>query len=335
MDGIELFVPKALCNLLNRHHLSQSVKALPMDASRRCYYRLIGSNGNRSLPLVMECPESEKPQQFVLIAHYLRKMGLRAPNILDHEGDFFLIEDFGKGTYRYHVTGAQYDEKKHYALYTLAVDVLIEIIQKATIKPQFLPTYTMDVFLQEARVFTEWVLGWENDHHPGAKEYQSLWMQLLSDMHLPHTFVHRDFHIDNLFYLEDEGSLANGVSLNACGLIDFQDGLWGPIGYDFVSFINDARIDVPEALRQHLINRYLSCFPMDRRDQMLRQFSIMDMHRQLRIVGVFHRLRKRDGKTHYEQYLPRVWGYIQRNIQDPWFYDLKKWLMAHGFLETF
>lgn len=332
MDATKLLVPDAFLQLLARNNLPHTLRALPMDASRRCYYRLEDTTRNTPLPLIMECPVSEKPQQFMVISDYLRMMGLRAPKVIDGEGDFFLIEDFGQETYRHYLTKAHHDEEKQYALYNLAVDVLIEIATKATIQPPFLPTYSVDVFLQEAYVFTTWVLGVDDEHHPAVVEYGALWKALLKHIDLTYTFVHRDFHIDNLFYLENDRPLQGRTSLQSCGLIDFQDGLWGPLGYDFVSLINDARVDVPEPLRQHLTKRYVGYFPKNLQEKLLMAFSIMDMHRQLRIVGVFHRLKKRDGKNHYEQYLPRVWGYIQKSIHDPLFYDLKKWLITYGFM---
>ncbi|MBX9976838.1 MAG: phosphotransferase [Alphaproteobacteria bacterium] len=289
------------------------ITALPMDASRRYYYRLEGEK-----KLVMVCPSSEKPEQFTKMSALLNDMDLCAPKVLAVEGDFYLVEDFGNTTYS---TVLKDENRKD--LYMLAVDVLLHIKEKAIDKPNFLHAFTPQVLLDEVMVFTQW---YKDGLTQNAKSFRDIWHALLETVDVPHTLILRDYHKDNLFYLQGN----NG--LRACGLIDFQDAVWGPVTYDLVSLINDARVDVPDDLRTYLRTRYFDAFPRELHAKLDHASQILDMQRQLRILGVFKRLSLRDGKHHYLNYIPRILSYVTRGLEYLPFRPLQQWIQDHDVL---
>ena len=128
-------------------------------------------------------------------------------------------------------------------------------------------------------------------------------------------FVHRDYHAQNLFWLPSR----NGVA--RVGLIDFQDAVAGSQAYDLISLVEDARRDVAPEIAQATTAHYLAAMraqgtPLDE-SAYRGQMAVMAAQRNAKIAGIFARLYKRDGKPRYLAYLPRVWGYLNRDLEDP------------------
>ena len=218
---------------------------LASDASFRRYYRL-GGNGRRAV-LMDAPPPQEDVVPYICVSQLLRRLGFSAPEVFaeDRARGFLLIEDFGDDTYtRLLDRGA--DEP---ALYTLAVDTLIELQRAVGIRgTPDLPAYDAERLLAEAALLVDWyapaALG-EPLSDARRDEYLDLWRRLLPQAALPgDTLVLRDYHVDNLMLLPDR----SGV--RGCGLLDFQDAVCGPPSYDLVSLLEDARRDVPADLRR-------------------------------------------------------------------------------------
>jgi aminoglycoside/choline kinase family phosphotransferase len=135
--------------------------------------------------------------------------------------------------------------------------------------------------------------------------------------------VLRDFHSPNLIWLPDRDGYRR------VGLLDFQDAVIGPTGYDVASLLQDARVDVPEALERDLFARYVA-----RRSETDSSFdpagfaevyAVMAAQRATKILGIFARLHRRDGKPQYLRHMPRVWRYLQRALAHPALADLSGW----------
>ena len=129
----------------------------------------------------------------------------------------------------------------------------------------------------------------------------------------------RDYHVDNLMLLGGR----DGVT--ACGLLDFQDAVIGPASYDLVSLLEDARRDVPQDLAARMIARYLGAFPSLDRDGFLASYAVMGAQRSAKIVGIFTRLDRRDGKPIYLEHIPRVWRWLESDLAHPVLVDLRSW----------
>ncbi len=294
------------------------------DASFRSYYRL-GGNGRRAV-LMDAPPPQEDVVPYIAVARMLRRLGFSAPEVFaeDRAAGFLLIEDFGDDTYtRLLDRGA--DEP---ALYTLAVDTLVELQRavEARGSPD-LPSYDAERFLAEAALLVDW-------HAPAAlgerlsdglrDEYLDLWRTLLPQAELPgETLVLRDYHVDNLMLLPDR----SGVQ--GCGLLDFQDAVCGPPSYDLVSLLDDARRDVRADLRQMMTERYLAAFPALDRAAFLRSAAILAAQRNCKVLGIFTRLWRRDGKPRYLVHLPRIWRLLDQELAHPALDPIARWLDRH------
>ena len=294
---------------------------LAADASFRRYYR-VGDN-RRSAVLMDAPPPQEDVRPYIHVANLLRGHGLSAPDIHaeDRDRGLLLIEDFGDDTYTRLLNRGR-DEAE---LYALAIDTLVAL-QRAAAMPPDLPPYDEATLLAEAALLGDWyapaILG--APLPAGAREeYLALWRDALALATLPGpTLVLRDYQVDNLMLLDRPG-------IRGCGLLDFQDALAGPASYDLVSLLEDARRDVPPALRAAMTERYLAAFPAMDRVAFLRSASILAAQRNAKIIGIFTRLARRDGKPKYLGHIPRVWRLLEADLQEPALRGIARWLERH------
>jgi N-acetylmuramate 1-kinase len=295
------------------------------DASFRRYYRLSGA-GRRAV-LMDAPPPQEDVVPYIRVAALLRKLGLSAPEVLaeDRAEGFLVIEDFGDDTYtRLLERGA--DEP---SLYRLAVDTLIELQRsvEAHGAPTELPPYDAERLLAEAALLVDWyapaVLGAQLHDHQ-RDEYLAAWRAVLPGAMLPaETLVLRDYHVDNLMLLSGR----RGVQ--SCGLLDFQDAVVGAPSYDLVSLLEDARRDVSSGLAEAMTERYLAAFPALERAAFLGSAAVLAAQRNCKILGIFTRLWKRDGKPGYLVHIPRIWRLLDRELRHPALAPVARWLDRH------
>lgn len=277
------------------------------DASPRRYYRW--RYGEKSVVL-MDTPASEKPEQFCHIARLLCDYQLSAPAILaaDFTRGFMLLEDLGDQTYTRALT-----QDNTLSLYRVAVEALIQLHHQVQQKPAFILDYKVSDLLREASLFLEWYYPVTQGKEPtlSARDaYEALWQQAFSTalMQQPSSLVLRDYHVDNLVLLP------NRQGPQRCGLLDFQDALWGPVGYDMVSLVEDARRDVDPGLKEQLWQQYGAAFPSFNLESVRRSSAVISAGRHLKILGIFTRLALRDGKKHYLTHLPRVWKLLEVSL---------------------
>jgi len=291
------------------------------DASFRHYDRL--ARGAERAVLMDAPPPKEDVRPFVRIARHLEALGYSAPRLLavDERAGLLLLEDLGDGTYT-KLLAAGHDEA---ALYALATDVLADLNNRADAIPQGVPAYDNDRLLTEALLLTDWylpALGRQPD--PVARAaYQKLWLELFPIARaMPDTLVLRDFHVDNLMLLERPG-------LAACGLLDFQDAVVGPLTYDLMSLLEDARRDIAPALIAAMKDRYLAARPGLDREAFDASWAVLAAQRHAKVIGIFTRLWKRDGKTNYLIHIPRVWRLLEQACAHPALAGLRAWLDTH------
>jgi aminoglycoside/choline kinase family phosphotransferase len=295
------------------------------DASFRSYYRL--AEGNRRAVLMDAPPPLEDVRPYVEVAQLLRRLGLSAPEIYaeDAEHGFLLIEDFGDDTYtRLLARGA--DEA---ALYALAIDTLAALQRAvAATGPPAQPPYDEERLLAEAALLTDWyapVVLAEPLPDDSRADYLARWLEVLPRAMLPGpTLVLRDYHVDNLMLLPGR------PGVRGCGLLDFQDAVTGPASYDLVSLLEDARRDVSPDLREAMTERYLAAVPgLDRR-AFARSAAILAAQRNCKIIGIFTRLWRRDGKPGYLPHIARVWRLLEDDLRrEPALLPIAEWLDRH------
>ncbi len=297
------------------------------DASFRSYERL--RDGDRHAVLMNAPPPQEETLPFINIANHLRSLGLSAPEIYGQDTDkgFLLLEDFGDATYTKVLAATPKRERE---LYELAVDVLIYMHQLPAdqLNSKDLAFYSTDTYLKEATLLTDWYVPHVADTElpTDAKiTYQALWQEVFDYAEKqPRALVLRDYHVDNLVWLDQHDGL------KSCGLLDFQDALIGSRAYDLMSLLEDARRDVSDDLTAHLLARYFEAFddlaePGPARDAFEATYAILGAGRHAKIIGIFTRLCFRDGKSDYLKHIPRVWRHLERSLGHPMLSSLADW----------
>jgi len=309
---------------LSAHGWAKASRApLAGDASFRRYERL--AEGDRRAVLMDAPPDREDVHPYLRVARILRAHGYSAPEIYaeDAAGGLLLIEDLGDDTFT-RVLAAKRPEQER-ILYTAAVDLLIDLHRR---NPQSLtegiPDYDDGRLNDEAVLLVDWympaVLG-EPVPEKRRREYLELWTALYAVARaVPATLVLRDYHVDNLIWLPDRPGAAN------CGLLDFQDAVAGPVSYDLVSLLEDARRDIPPALVRDMCARYLAAFPALDADDFDASYAVMGAQRNAKIVGIFTRLARRDKKPAYLAHIPRVWRLLEGDLAHPALKPMADWL---------
>jgi aminoglycoside/choline kinase family phosphotransferase len=296
------------------------------DASFRKYFRL--SRADRSAVLMDAPPEHEDTAAFARLARHLTGLGYSAPEVLaeDHVHGFLLLEDLGDETYTRRLAAGA-DES---ALYALAVDLLADLHRRpaADVLPSALvPRYDDARLLAEARLLTDWfmpaVLGGTPDADAVA-DYEARWRTAFPLARaVPDTLVLRDFHVDNLL------QVAGRTGLAACGLLDFQDAVAGPVTYDLVSLLEDARRDIDPALVAAMTARYRDAVPGLDPDAFAASWAVLAAQRHAKVIGIFTRLSRRDGKPRYLGHIPRVWRLMEAALAHPALSDVRAWIDRH------
>ena len=279
------------------------------DASFRRYFRAL--DGARKAILMDAPPPHEDPKPFINMADYLCAHGFRAPQIFakDLARGLVLLEDFGDIQMREYLDHNLGDENK---VYIKAIDTLVQLAQTPLAD---LPPYDEAVYLREVRLLSEWympAMGLPVDE----PAYDAMWAGLLapiSNVHYGLVTVLRDYHAENIMLLDDGDQ----------GIIDFQDALIGHPAYDLVSLLQDARRDVSPDLEARMLKYYRAATGAD--EQFDLHYALLGAQRNTKIIGIFTRLWKRDGKARYLDFLPRMWRLLERDLDHPGLLILKQW----------
>lgn len=331
-----------------------TLSPLPGDASTRRYLRLIQSGRTAMLmdqPQSAEtppCPPGATAEErralgynavarlagadcarFVAVAGYLRARGLSAPEIYaaDVDAGFVLMEDLGDRLYA-DVLSRNGNER---LLYETAVEALASLHTKSApdllVPGKPLHGYDEVALLAETDLMTDWffpaALG-RAARNEEILEHRALWRGVLQTvLSQPPVFVHRDYHAQNLMWLADRHGIAR------MGVIDFQDAVAGTRSYDLISLLEDARRDVAPELADAMTRRYLDTMraqgmPLEE-ELHCAEMAVMAAQRNAKIAGIFARLYKRDSKPRYLAHLPRVWRYLNRDLEHPALAPLKAW----------
>lgn len=290
------------------------------DASARRYARL--SQGGATAVLMDDPPPGHSVAAFVRIARLLRGMGYSAPDVLaaDEGRGFALLEDLGDDSFSA-LLDCPTTASLEGTLYGAATDFLVDLHRQPV--PPGLRRYDAAWMLDDATLFLESIAG-DAAGASGAAAFEAAWRGPL-DMAAAgvQALCLRDFHAGNLMWLP--APCAGGSGVRRVGLLDFQDARAGPAAYDLVSLLQDARRDLGAGLEAAMIARYLNASPRLDEAAFQADYAILGAQRAVRIVGVFHRLARRDGKPGYLTHLPRVWGHLDRNLAHPALGPVRDW----------
>ena len=154
--------------------------------------------------------------------------------------------------------------------------------------------------------------------------YVQAWNEALAEtLAQPATLVLRDFHVDNLMQLPERRGI------QACGLLDFQDAVAGPAAYDLMSLLEDARRDVAPGVRDEMLARYRAGIAGNDADAFARSFAVLAVQRHAKVIGIFTRLDRRDGKPAYLVHIPRVWRLLDAALNEPALAPVARWFERH------
>ena len=300
------------------------IEPLAGDASFRRYFRVLLDDGRQAV-LMDAPPPHEDPRPFISVAEWLVSVGLSAPEILARDLDhgLLLLDDFGNDRLREALDTSPERERE---LYELATDVLVHLHAHPPMAG--LPPHGLTQWLDELMLFTDWycpAVGLEVD----KDSYRTAWTEVLEPVAtdgLGPVTVLRDYHAENIMLVQGR----EGVS--HFGLLDFQDALAGHPAYDVASVLEDARRDVPEALERAMLDRYIAA--TGHGDVFERAYWTLAAQRNTRILGVFTRLWKRDGKPGYRRFQPRMWGLLERDLSKPLLAPVRSWFDANIPVES-
>lgn len=294
------------------------IRPLAGDASFRRYFRV--HRGAETAVLMDAPPEHEDISPFLTIAEHLLERGFLPPRPLaiDREQGLLLLEDFGDDR-----VGPllQREPEREREIYESAVDTLALLGRDPA--PAGVAPYDDQAMRREVALFPEWyapALGLAVDEAAYFEAWQLVWGGVLAEAERRPILVLRDYHADNLMVLPGSREL---------GLLDFQDALAGHPAYDLVSLLQDARRDVAPALEQAMLDRYCSSVEVADAEAFRAHYEILGAQRNTKILGIFTRLWKRDGKQDYLALQPRVWTYLERNLAHPGLAPVRTWFDAN------
>jgi len=280
------------------------LEAASEDASFRAYLRLHSAAGTW---IVMDAPPDREPcDQFIAVADKLRAAGLNAPEIITRnlEHGFLILTDFGSSDYL-----SKLSPETEALLYGDALAALL--LMQTRVDAGDLPLYDAALLNREMDLFHDWFLGqlMGVTLNPAQQVTWQSVKQILVDNALvqPQVFVHRDYHSRNLMKTEQKNP----------GILDFQDAVKGPLTYDLVSLLRDCYVAWPAPRVEQLALDYYEVARINelidvKATQFLRWFDLMGIQRHLKAIGIFSRLKLRDGKTAYLKDIPRTLGYLRQ-----------------------
>jgi len=351
--GFGAFAPRAeriamLRGFLDEAGFAQAQRRrMQGDASTRIFERLTLDNRTAVLMNAPRRPDgppvrdgkpysaiahlAEDVVPYVALAAALRRLDLSAPEILHADLDHGLIvmEDLGDEHIVVGDPPAPIEDR-----YAAAVDFLARLhmrnlpsrLSVTAALDYRLPRYDIGAFLIEAELLLDWYLikAGAAVSETARTEFVALWQAALAPaLEAPATWVLRDYHSPNLLWLPDRNGIAR------IGLVDFQDALIGPAAYDVASLLQDARVDVPEQLEMNLLSRYVRSRLSNDRNFNTGDFTLLyatlAAQRATKILGIFARLQRRDGKPQYLRHMPRLWNYLHRSLAHPALAELKAW----------
>jgi aminoglycoside/choline kinase family phosphotransferase len=271
------------------------------DAGFRSYWR---SRGTGPARIVMDAPPGlEDVAPWLAIRALLEHGGVRVPRVLatDATRGLLLLEDLGTQTYLQLL-----DEHNADALMDAAIDQLLRV--QAIAPPADLPRYDEPLLVRELSLFDAWFLerhlGLRLDCDDGDRLELGYRRLVNAALAQPVVLVHRDYMPRNLMPADDGPAV-----------LDFQDAVAGPIAYDVLSLFKDAFLSWPEARVQDWVARYhqratAARLPVPALARFRRDLDLIGVQRHLKVLGIFARLRHRDGKPHYLDDAARFLGYL-------------------------
>ena len=303
---------------------NNSISPIKGDASFRKFYRK--KTRNSSTIIVYAKKEKEKNLlNYDSINKILNKKKISAPKLIseNYSNNFIEVEDFGNNTIFNIIKKTNINKLKIYKKILLILIKLqntkLRKIKNFNKKIYKVPNYSHQILFEEAKLFLDWYVPQvikKNKRSKIKKDLKKILDLLISKIKLPNTtFVHRDFHVSNLM-----------LKKNKISVIDTQDAVYGNIAYDLASLIDDVRLKTSNNLKKIVYENYINLNKKKiNMEKFKNDFEILSVLRNLKVIGIFTRLAKRDNKKKYLKLIPHAWKLIEYRINNNnLFIELKK-----------
>ena len=304
--------------------MKSKIISLPEDASFRKFYRLTLDKKSKIVVLAKK-QKYNNLVAYLAVNKFLRENKILAPNFFTHNFSkgMIVIEDFGDLSFYSLIL----KKKNKLVIYRKLVDLLLKIQKikpKSKIKNVFGRSHVIDKYshkylLQESDLFFDWYLPLFLSRKKSLEikeKTRKILKKIYNKLNFTNSyFVHRDYHAQNLMKVGKK-----------IGIIDSQDALIGNPAYDLVSLIDDVRIRTSSKLKKKIYNYYLTKNPKIgkiRSKKFLEDFNILSIQRNLKIIGIFSRLFKRDKKERYLKFIPYTWQLLEMRMGSSTFLELK------------
>lgn len=311
---------------LSAHHIDlSSAEKIAEDGSSRHYLRY--QQGERSVILMEAVPDTHpdsmaghKTTDFVTLSNFLRERGIHTPEIYeaDHANGILLLEDFGDITFK---EAAQDDPESFYRLATETLIQMRNTIRTSEITQ--LPNYYDSPVHKGRRRLVDWYIpAIRNQKNPDglADEYLAAWEGIEDSLPpCPQGFCHIDFHFENLMWMAKEKGIAR------CGVLDFQGAMKGPIVYDIGNLLEDARVIVPDNIRQDMLSLYTKDMTAEDKDSFHKWYRVITTQFHCRVIGQFIKIGIVLDKPRYMAFLPNIMHYLNEALADPLLAPVQKW----------
>ncbi len=314
--------------------MNYKLKKISGDASFREFYR-VKKNNKTSIVVFAKKEQYKNLIVYSAVNKILNDHNILSPKLLKsyYKDSMIEITDFGNKSFYNYIK----NKRNKLRDYKKLIELIVKI-QKIKLKNQYyfkgkkikFTKYSLSQLHRESDLFFDWYIKYcsKSLHLSSVKkklkrELNNIYKKLYFKNDC---FTHRDFHASNIMMIKQK-----------LGLIDSQDAIIGNPLYDVASLIDDVRIKIPQKLQNKLLEHFIqkSKFTLKDQPNLKNDFDILSVQRNLKILGIFVRLHKRDRKSYYLKYLPYTWSLIKRRMRNPIFNDLnilfKKYLPSKRF----
>jgi N-acetylmuramate 1-kinase len=301
--------------------MNYKIKKISGDASFREFYRL-KKNNKTSIVISAKKDKYKNLIVYSAVNNILNSNKIHAPRLISnhYSNNMIEISDLGENSFYDFIISRKNKSNEYKSLIKLIIK-----LQKIKIKKIYkignfkvkLSKYSYSLLHKESDLFFDWYLKYSLKKKKLSKIKRLLKTELnkvYKKLHFKNDiFVHRDFHASNIM-----------LNKKKLGVIDSQDAIIGNPLYDVVSLIDDVRIKLSRDLQNNLFNFYYknSKYKKKKIEKLKNDFDILSVQRNLKILGIFVRLSKRDNKHNYLKYLPYTWLLIERRMKNPIFTKL-------------
>lgn len=316
-------MPKDLRNIeridfLQKNNV-QALQILPLktDASSRKYFRVVLKEG-KTLILADDEFKKNKLPEFVKLASFLKEHGVYVPAVYasDFEKSFLLLEDLGDDTFTRLLEKGE-DEA---CLYELATDALIKIAATQDC-PKNIGALTKERLINDICFFADWYVPMAKGKPLSAEERLEFTRLTgeLADLafKVPNRLVLWDYHVDNIMLKKGQKN---------CAVIDFQDAMEGPLTYDIMSLLEDARREVSIEVQDKMKAKFFKALSGVSKEDFDDSYAFLSMFRHMRVLGRFTILAYVNGKPQYLKFVGHLWDMLSKTLQYPKFEKVKVWL---------